>query len=230
MVLLGALVNGVSVIVGSLLGRMLQRIPDSLKDTIMKAMGLAIIILGIQMGMKSEHYLLVIISLVVGGIAGEVIAIDHRLNQLGSWIESKAGSSQGNGISQGFVTATLVFVIGAMAIVGSLDSGIRGNHDVLFTKSIMDGVIAAILATTLGIGVLLSFVPVVLYEGGIALFATQVHRFVPDELMNQSINEMTSVGGIMILGIGTNLLGITRIKIANLIPAILVIVIIMYLM
>jgi uncharacterized protein len=146
-----------------------------------------------------------------------------KLNQLGNWLEKKLGSSEESSISQGFVTATLIFVIGAMAIIGALDSGIRGDHNVLYTKAIIDGFTSVILATTLGIGVLFSAVPVMLYQGTIALFATQIDRFVPAVLLESFVVEMTSAGGIMIVAIGLNLLGLTKIRVANLLPGILVV-------
>ncbi|GKU80685.1 DUF554 domain-containing protein [Niallia sp. NCCP-28] len=222
MVLLGALANGISVVFGTLLGSLFRRIPDSMKDTVMNVMGLAVIVLGIQMGFKSENFLIVILSLVIGAIIGELLFLEDKINQLGNWLEKKLGSSKQGNISQGFVTATLVFVVGAMGILGALDSGIRGNHDILYTKSIMDGFIAIILTTTLGVGVIFSAIPIILYEGFIALFATQINLFIPDALMNQIIIEMTATGGIMILAIGTNLIGLTKVKVANLLPGIIV--------
>lgn len=222
MVLLGALANGVSVIFGTLLGSLFSRIPDSMKDTVMNVMGLAVIVLGIQMGFKSDNFLIVIISLVIGAVIGELLFLEDKINQLGKWLEKKLGGSKQGNISQGFITATLVFVVGAMGILGALDSGIRDNHDILYTKSIMDGFIAIILTTTLGVGVIFSAVPIILYEGLIALFATQINVFIPDALMNQIIIEMTATGGIMILAIGTNLIGLTKVKVANLLPGIIV--------
>lgn len=222
MILIGALANGISVIFGTLLGSLFRRIPDSMKDTVMNVMGLAVIVLGIQMGFKSENFLIVIISLVIGAIIGELLFLEEKINHLGEWLEKKLGSSKQGNIAQGFVTATLVFVVGAMGILGALDSGIRGNHNILYTKSIMDGFISIILTTTLGVGVLFSAIPIILYEGLIALFATQINLFVPDALMDQIIVEMTATGGIMILAIGTNLIGLTKVKVANLLPGILV--------
>ncbi|MBP2243156.1 putative membrane protein YqgA involved in biofilm formation [Cytobacillus eiseniae] len=224
MFLLGTLVNGLLIIIGTLIGKMLHRIPENMKGTVMYAIGLAVMVLGLQMGLKGDNFLVVIISLVFGAVIGEFFALEDKLNALGNWLEQKLGSKgQGQGsISQGFVTGTLIFVIGAMAIIGALDSGIRGDHDVLYTKSIIDGFTALILTTTLGIGVLFSAFPVVIYQGIIALFATQIDRFVPVELMNSFINEMTATGGVMIFAIGLNLAGITKIRVANLLPAILV--------
>lgn len=223
MVLLGTLANGLGIVVGTLLGSLCRNIPESMKTTVMRAIGLAIAVLGIQMGMKSEQFLLVILSLVIGTVAGEALKLEEKLSSIGSWIESKVGSGQGS-VAEGFVTATLIFVVGAMAIIGALDSGIRGNHDVLYTKAVMDGFISLLLSTTLGIGVIFSAIAVVLYQGLIAVFAAQIDRIVPEALMDQLIIEMTATGGIMILAIGLNLIGITKVKVANLLPAIVVVI------
>ncbi|MEL3974361.1 DUF554 domain-containing protein [Rossellomorea oryzaecorticis] len=223
MVLLGTIVNGICIILGTLLGVFLHRIPENMKGTVMKAIGLAVVVLGLQMGLKSENYLIVIISLALGAAWGEWMNLEDKLNAIGAWLEKKLGSKKETSISQGFVTATLIFVIGAMAVIGALDSGIRGDHDVLYTKSIIDGFTSLILTTTLGIGVMFSAVPVMLYQGLIALFATQIHQWVPKELMDAYIVEMTATGGIMIFAIGLNLIGITKIRVANLLPGILVV-------
>lgn len=220
MFLLGTLVNGALIIIGTLLGKLLHRIPEGMKTTVMYVIGLSVMVLGLQMGLKSQNFLIVIISLVVGAVIGELLKLEEKLNDLGLWLEKKVGSNGKGSISEGFVTATLIFVIGAMAIIGALNSGIRGDHAVLYTKSLIDGFTSIILTTTLGIGVIFSAVPVMLYEGTIALFATQIDRFVPKALMDQFIVEMTSTGGIMILAIGLNLTGITKIKVANLLPGI----------
>lgn len=222
MFLLGTLVNGLLIIIGTLLGKLLHRIPENMKGTVMHAIGLSVMVLGLQMGFKSENFLVVILSLVFGTVIGEYFALEDKLNKLGDWLESKIGSKGQGSISQGFVTATLIFVIGAMAIIGALDSGIRGDHSVLYTKSIIDGFTSLILTTTLGIGVIFSAFPVMLYEGLIALFATQIDRFVPQLLMDSFIKEMTATGGIMIFAIGLNLTGITKIRVANLLPGIVV--------
>jgi len=222
MFLWGTLVNGLLIIVGTLLGKLLHRIPEGMKSTVMHGIGLSVMVLGLQMGLKSQNFLIVIISLVLGGVLGEIWALDDKLNKLGLWLEKKIGSNGKGSISQGFVTATLIFVIGAMAIIGALDSGIRGDHEVLYTKAIIDGFTSIILTTTLGIGVIFSAIPVMLYQGTIALFATQIDRIVPAVLMDQFIVEMTATGGVMIFAIGLNLAGLTKIKVANLLPGILI--------
>ncbi|NYV66332.1 DUF554 domain-containing protein [Bacillus sp. Gen3] len=226
MVLLGTIVNALCIIIGSLLGKLLHRIPEKMKGTVMHAIGLAVIVLGLQMGIKSEHFLIVILSLVFGAIIGEALALEDKLNQLGYWLEKKIGAKGQGNISEGFVNSTLIFVVGAMAIIGALDSGIRGDHNVLFTKAIIDGFTALILTTTLGIGVIFSAIPVLIYQGIIAIFATQIDRIVPDDLMNSFIVEMTSTGGIMIVAIGLNITGLIKIRVANLLPGILAVAII----
>ncbi|MBB3111592.1 hypothetical protein FHS18_003660 [Paenibacillus phyllosphaerae] len=224
MVLWGALVNGLAIVAGSLAGRLLKRIPEGMKNTVMNGIGLTLIVLGVQMGLKSDSFVIVLLSLVIGAVIGEWIRLEDRFTAAGLWLERRIGSGTPGAISQGFITASLVFAVGAMAILGSLDSGMKHNHDILYAKSIMDGFIAIVLTTTLGIGVLFSAVPVLLYQGLIALFATQITRLVSDELMNVIIADLTSAGGMMILGIGLNLLGVTKIKVANLLPGIIVVV------
>jgi len=230
MFIIGALVNGLAIVVGTLMGKLAHRIPEKVSVTVMQVMGLSVITLGLQMGFKSHQFLIVILSLAIGAVIGEFIDLDEKLNLLGNMIERKFQSQQNDkqtfSISQGFVTGTLIFVIGAMAIVGALDSGIRGDHSVLFTKAVMDGFISLLLTTTLGIGVIFSAVPVFLYEGIIALFATQINAVVPQDLMNSIIAEVTGVGGVLILAIGINLLEIIKIKVANLLPSILIAVVI----
>lgn len=231
MFLLGTVVNGLLIIIGSILGKILHRIPERVKETVMYGIGLAVIVLGVQMGFKSENFLIVILSLVFGAVIGEYIDLEGKLNKIGNVLEKKIGRGNGQGnISQGFVSATLIFVIGAMAIIGALDSGIRGDHDVLYTKAIIDGFTALILTTTLGVGVIFSSIPVMLYEGTLAAFATQIDRFVPQALMDSFILEMTATGGIMIFAIGLNLIGLTKVRVANLLPGIVVTAIIVTIM
>ncbi|HZH58142.1 MAG TPA: DUF554 domain-containing protein [Metabacillus sp.] len=223
MVLLGTVVNGICIAIGALLGKVFHRIPERVKATVMSGIGLAVALLGIQMGLKSEQFLVVIFSLVFGAILGEFWEIDDKLNRLGDWLEKKLGADQAGNISKGFVTATLLFVIGAMAIVGALDSGLRGDHSVLYTKSIIDGFTSIILTSTLGIGVIFSAIPVMIYQGTIALLATQIERWVPNGLLESFISDSTATGGILIVAIGLNMLGLTKIRVANLLPSILIV-------
>ncbi|MGX9136566.1 DUF554 domain-containing protein [Rummeliibacillus sp. JY-2-4R] len=224
MVLLGTIINTVLIVIGSIIGRFLQGIPDRMKETVMQVIGLAVAVLGIQMGITSDNFIVVIISLVIGAIIGEWVDLDLRLNQFGKWMEHKIGKKGDNGdIAQGFITSTLIFVIGSMAIIGALDSGLRNDHSVLITKGIIDGFTAIFLASTLGIGVIFGAVSVFLYQGIITLFAKQISNVVPDVLLDTFVQQLTATGGAMIIAIGLNMMGLTKIRVANLLPAILVV-------
>ena len=223
MVLLGTLVNAALIAIGSIIGKFLPNIPEKIKETVMSGIGLAVVAMGIQMTFKSEQYVIVILSIVIGAVIGEWIDLEKYLNALGNWIESKMKAKEGTSISQGFVTATLIFCVGSMAILGALDSGIRNDHNLLITKGILDGFTSIVLSSTLGIGVLFSAVPIIIYQGFIALLATQIDTWVPKGLMDMFIVEMTATGGLMIITIGLNVMGLTKIRSANLLPGILVV-------
>jgi uncharacterized protein len=227
MIFLGTIVNAMLIVFGTLLGRFLKNIPERMKETVMYGIGLAVTVMGIQMTFQSEQFLIAIISIVIGAVIGEIIDLEGLLNKLGTWIESKVKTKKSEGgIAQGFVTATLIFVIGSMAIIGAIDSGVRNDHGVLITKGIIDGFTSIILSATLGIGVLLSAIPVAIYQGLITLFSTQISQFIPEAALNFFIKEMTGTGGIMIIAIGLNMIGLTKIRVANLIPGIVVVAII----
>lgn len=224
LILFGTIVNAVCILLGTLVGLLLTKIPVETKETVMKVIGLAVVVLGMQMAFASQQFLLVIMSLVVGAVLGEWWRLEDKLRRLGNWIERKTGTKKKEGnMAEGFVTATLIFVIGAMAIIGALDSGIRQDHSVLLTKSIIDGFTAMMLTTTLGVGVAFSAIPVFLYQGSIALFATQIDRYISAETMDLLIAEITATGGVLIIAIGLNLAQIVTIRVANLLPAILVV-------
>ena len=227
MVLLGSFLNALFIIIGALIGRLFQNIPDKIKETSLSIIGLAVALLGIQMGFESENFIIIIISLVVGAVIGEWLDLDRLFNRFGQWIEfelSHGKKKKSNGsIAEGFVTASLIFVIGSMAILGALDSGIRNDHNVLITKGIIDGFTSIILASTLGIGVLLSAFPVFVYQGTIALLAGVISMYIPDAALNLFIQEMTATGGVMIMAIGLNIAGLTKIRVANLLPGIAIV-------
>ncbi|GAA0439899.1 MULTISPECIES: DUF554 domain-containing protein [Virgibacillus] len=229
MALYGTIINGVLIIIGSLFGLLFTKIPERYKETVMQGIGLAVMIIGVQMALSTELIIIVLLSLLTGAILGELLNLEVRLNSLGTWIGSKFTTKSSDfSVSQGFVTASLIFVIGAMSVIGALDSGIRGDHEVLITKGILDGFVALVLTTTLGFGVILSVIPVVLYQGTIALLATQIEQILPESFLNGMITELTAVGGVLILAIGFNLLKITSIRIGNLLPAIITVGFIYY--
>lgn len=221
--LLGTLVNVVLVLIGGFVGLFLKKgISKRFSDLIMHAIALVTMVIGITFATASENMLIVIISLVVGALIGEGINIDKKLNQLGDLIKSKVKSESGN-VGEGFVTATLLFCVGSMAIMGALDSGLRGDHTVLYTKAIMDGISALIFASSMGIGVLLSVVPILLYQGSITLLSSFIQPYLTQSMMT----EMNGVGGILLIGLGISILGIKEIKVSNLLPALVIPVILL---
>ncbi|MED4081041.1 DUF554 domain-containing protein [Halalkalibacterium halodurans] len=223
MVLIGTVVNGAAIVIAALIGLLVKNIPERVKTTLMQAIGLAIVLLGVKMGLQTEQFLIVICSLVIGGVIGEILNLEKRLDHLGRWIERKVGGKKDGSIATAFVTTTLIYVVGAMAVLGALDSGLRGDHSVLLTKALLDGFLAILFTSTLGIGVLFSAIPVVLYQGSIALFASQIDQYVPTALMDSFITEMSATGGVMIVAIGLNLLNVVNIRVANLLPSLVIV-------
>ncbi|HLR40953.1 MAG TPA: DUF554 domain-containing protein [Virgibacillus sp.] len=229
MVLFGTIVNGVCIIIGSLLGLFFTKIPERYKETVMHGIGLAVILIGLQMAFSTENIIVVLLSLLTGAIIGEFFHLEAGLNRLGTWIGSKMATSNNDiSIAQGFVTASLIFVIGAMSVIGALDSGIRGDHEILITKGILDGFMALVLTTTLGFGVIFAVVPVFVYQGLIALLATQIDKWLPEVFLNGLIVEVTGVGGLLIVAIGLNILNIVQIRIGNLLPSIITVGMVYY--
>lgn len=218
--MLGTIVNCIAIIIGCLLGLVLKgRLSERISNTIMAGLGLCILYIGISGSLKGQDTLLIIISIAVGALIGEIIDIDKWLNELGQFLEGKIKKKDGQRISvaEGFVTASLLFCVGAMAIVGSLESGLKGSYDTLFAKSLLDGITSIIFASSLGIGVVFSAVSVFLYQGAITLGA----GFLAGLLSSEVISNISAVGSILIIGLGLNMLGVTKIKIANLLPAVL---------
>lgn len=214
----GTIVNSLAIIIGAVVGIIIKSgIKEKYKNIIMDGIGLSVAIIGIMGGIEANNIILIIASIVIGSVIGEMIDIDSRLEQLGQNMEKKFSKGDSN-FSKGFVTASLVYCIGAMAVVGSLNAGLRGDHDMLIAKSILDGITAVIFASTLGIGVAFSAIPVFIYQGTITLLASSVESL----LTTNVINEMSAVGGILILAIGINILGIKKIKVANMLPAIFI--------
>ena len=216
--MLGTIVNTLAIIAGSLLGIVFRGgIPNKYQVTIMQALSLAIILIGLKMAFKTDAILLVIFSLVIGSILGEFLKIEGRLENLGKRLETKFAKA-GNGIAKGFVVASLVYCVGSMAIVGSMESGLTGNHQTLFAKSALDGLSSIIFASTFGIGVLFSSISVFVYQGILTLTSTLMKPF----LITPVIDQMSGVGGLLIMAIGFNLLEIQKIKVGNMLPAIFI--------
>ncbi len=216
--LLGAAVNFATIFFGSLIGLALKKgIPERFRDVIIGGMAFCTVYVGITGLLKGKSTLVIVISIAIGAFIGELFDLEGKMNKLGDYVQSRFKGND-NKISQAFVTATLLYGVGAMAIVGSLQSGISGDHSTLFTKSILDGIMSIILASQLGFGVMLSAVPVFIYQGAITLLS----GFLEPYLTETAIAEMTCSGSLLIMMIGFNLLGVTKLKIVNYIPAIFI--------
>jgi len=221
---IATVVNALAILGGSLIGLLAGGIiPSRIHDTVMKGLSLCVLMIGllgiVHVGptLSSTHVLVIIFSMALGAMIGEAIDIDCRLQWMGKSIENKL-NGRGGQFSEGFVTASIVYCVGAMAIVGSLQSGLSGNHETLFAKSVLDGISAIVFTSTFGIGVLFSAVPVFLYQGSITLCA----GLLKNVLTTTTINDMTAAGSLLIMAIGFNLIGATKIKVANLLPGLFI--------
>jgi hypothetical protein len=217
----GVIVNTATVLLGSIIGLVCKKgIPERLSSAVMMAIGLCTVAIGISGLLEGENTLVLIISMVLGVLVGELLDLDGRVNRL---VERVAGKTAGAGktaqISQGFITACLLFCIGAMTIVGSLNAGLRGDNEMLLTKSLLDFISSMMLAATLGIGVLFSAGFVLVFQGAIVLLA----QFLAPVLSDGCIAELTCAGSLMILALGLNIMGITKIKVINYLPALLLV-------
>lgn len=229
MVLLGTIANVLAVVIGSLIGLIFTKINESYKQTILQGIGLTVIVIGVQMALETESIIIVLLSLLFGAIIGEAMKLEELVNQMAHKIAGTITKGKSTTkVAQGFITASLIFVVGAMAILGALDSGIRNDHGILYTKAILDGFTAMVLTTTLGFGVVLSIIPLFLYQGTIALLAAKINEVVPEIMLNAIIAEITAVGGIMIMAIGLNILEVIKIRVTNLLPALVVAVVLVY--
>lgn len=227
--MIGTIVNVVGIILGSMIGLILKKgIPERINEAILKVEGLAIAVIGLNgllaamitadpaTGRLSDSGgLLLLISLVLGCLAGELLRIDDRLNAFGLWVERKIKS---NGFAKGFVTASLIFSVGAMSIIGPINDGLSGDSSILYIKTMLDGTTAIVLASVLGTGVLFSCVPVLIVQSVPALLARQLAPFISDTLLSL----FCMVGYAVVICIGLNFLCNTKIKVANLLPSLIV--------
>ncbi len=220
--MIGTLINVAAIIAGSALGLLLRRsFKKAMADVLLQGLGLCVMLIGLMGAFKTGNMLLMILSVVVGGVVGSLIRIDHRLDSLGELAQRKlvrGTDADTSTFAKGFVTASLVFCVGAMAVVGALDSGLRGDHSTLIAKAALDGVTSVVFASALGPGVMLSALPVLVYQGAIALLGNLVAPLLSDAV----VQEMSAVGGLLITGVGLNMLLKAEINVANLLPAIFV--------
>ncbi len=217
--MLGVIVNTVAVIIGSSIGLLCKKgIPKKFSDAIMTGIALCTLYIGISGALKGENTIVLIFSMVFGAIVGTALDIDGHLNRLGGVLENRfSRSGEKGGIAQAFVTASLLFCVGAMTIVGSLTAGLTGDNEMLFTKSVLDLISSSMLSVSLGIGVLFSAAFVFVMQGALVLLSGLLEPV----LTTAAINEIICSGSLLIIGLGLNMLGITKIKVANYLPAFL---------
>ncbi len=217
--MIGTLLNVAAVLIGGGLGMLLgQRLPDKMRNTVMHGLGLVTLLTGLRMALGTANILIVMGSILLGGIVGEWLGIEDRLQALGDRIQARFETGSSTTLAQGFVTASLIFCVGPMTVLGSIRDGMAGDYSLLAIKSLLDGFASLALAASLGIGVLFSALTVLVVQGGISLLAA-VAQFGMSETM---ITEMTATGGVIIVGIGLILLDLKRIRVASLLPAIVI--------
>lgn len=215
--MLGVIVNAIVIIIGSAIGMALKKgIPKRISETMMKGLGLCTLYIGWSGALKGSNTLVLIISMAIGIIIGEGFDLDAKLNGFAQRLEQRFKKEDGSiSIAEGFIAASLLFCVGAMTVVGSLQAGLWGNYEMLFTKSVLDFISSMIFASSLGIGVMLSAVFVFLFQGSIVLLAQVVAPFLTDAV----VAEMTCVGSVLIFALGLNIVGITKLKVLNYLPA-----------
>ena len=232
--LTGTIINSLAVLAGSLLGLLLQAVTHrSSKDVdasgiggrlqtiIMEGMALCVMYIGVSGSLKGQNTLIAIVSIAIGAIIGELLDLDRRMHTLGDWVQAKTArlvhTQEGApSVADGFVAASLLFCVGAMAIVGALENGLTGNYDTLKAKSVIDGIASIVFASSLGVGVAFSAAAIFLYQGAISLAAGLLSPLLSDAV----IAEMTCVGSLLIVALSLNMLNVTKIKVMNLVPAI----------
>lgn len=223
---MGAIVNALAIAIASGLGMLVKAgIPERITKTVMAGLALSIIVMGVDGAMTSENLTLMIISITMGSLIGEWIDLDLRLNNFARHLEKRlVGSKEGDSkFAEAFVTATLVVCVGSMAIIGSLQSGLQGDHTTLYIKSVLDAIFTFLLASTQGAGVALAALAVLFYQGGITLLSGFLEPLLSDII----INEIVAVGSLMLIALGLNMLDITKIRVMNMVPAMLIPVIVL---
>lgn len=216
--MIGVLVNVGAIITGGSVGLILKKgLPDRVTKVIMQGIGLSTLAIGFTGALQTNNMVLLVLSIIIGGAIGALIRIDFNLDKFGKFVESKFSNTE-NGFAKGFVITTLIYCVGAMAIVGSIEAGVEGDNTTLYVKSILDGVTAIVFAATLGYGVLFSSIPVLIYQGIIVLLGIQLQPLITEQL----VIEIGAVGGIIIVGIGLTLLEIKKINLGDLLPSLLI--------
>ena len=223
--MIGTLINAGAIIVGGGLGMLLHsRLPGRFSKIVFQALGLFTLFLGFSMALKTNEFMIMVFSLIIGGIIGEAVRLEELLERFSNYLKSKLPTSNGK-FTEGFVTAFLLYCVGSMTILGAIDEGMSGNIDLLLVKSLMDGFSSIALAAAMGIGVIFSIIPLILYQGGLTLVAGWASEYFTEPM----IDELTAVGGVILIGLGIKILEIKNIKVVNLLPALVIVVILAWL-
>lgn len=222
--MIGTLINAGAIVLGSAIGLMIKtKLPKKLISILFQALGLFTILLGVKMALEMQEFLLVIGSLVVGSIIGELLGLEKLLNKFSSKIKDRF-KFKNEKFSDGLITAFLLYCMGSLTILGAIEEGLNGNTDLLLMKSLMDGVSSIALASAMGMGVAFSAIPLLIYQGAITLFASSMGGFLSDNI----IRELSAVGGVLLIGLGINILELKKLRILNMIPALAIIVVLVY--
>jgi len=222
---MGTIINAIAIIVGGALGLLFRKgFPERIAQTTLQVLGLFTLVVGLGMAIQGQELIMVLISLALGAALGEWLDIEDRLERFGHWLEERLNLREGSP-AKGFIYASLLYCVGSMAIVGSITDGLKGDSSILVTKAIMDGIISIPFAASMGYGVLGSAVPILIYQGGLTLLASKIQFFFTPVM----VRELTSVGGVIVIGIGINILGLQKVRVGNFIPALIFIILILYL-
>lgn len=217
--MLGVIINVLTVLIGSSLGLLFKKgIPERVREAVMSGLGVCTLCIGLSGAIESENVLIMIASVVIGAIVGTLIGIDRGINKLAEKIEKRFAKKDGVSIAEGLVSSTLLFCVGSMTLTGSLEAGLTGDSTILITKALLDLFSSMMLASSLGIGVMLSAISVLVIQGSLVLAAS----FLAPVLSESAVNEMTAVGSLLIIMIGLNLLKVTKLKVADYLPAIII--------
>ena len=222
---MGTIINAIAILIGGALGLLFRKgFPERIAQITMQVLGLFTLVVGLGMAIQGQELIMVLISLALGAALGEWLDIEGRLDRFGSWLEKRLNLTE-KSPAKGFIYASLLYCVGSMAIVGSITDGLKGDPSILVTKAIMDGIISIPFAASMGFGVLGSAVPILIYQGGLTLLASKIQFFFTPVM----VRELTSVGGVIVIGIGINILGLQKVRVGNFIPALLLIILVLYL-
>ena len=220
----GTIINAVAILAGSIVGMILNaKLPERFIKIVFQGIGLFTLFIGVYMALKTNNLFFMIISIVLGGIIGEGINIEKYITRFGDSIKNKF-KSKNSKFSEGLVTAFLLYCMGSVTILGAIEEGLGGEPNLLLAKSVLDGVSSIALAAALGFGVAFSIIPLLIYQGGLTLLASHFGDYFSEII----IDELTAVGGLMLIGLGITILGIKQLKILNMIPSLIVIVLMVY--